>query len=139
MPPGKILSDLPSVFSAFPEVVAVYLFGSYLEHPEQARDVDLAVLLKWPLKSPVNIYMALYPHLAEIFSPLEVDLLFLNTASLPVCFEALSTGMVVYCADDELRTDFEYAISGRYMDFKYHLEKARDELFEEFMEGCPLV
>lgn len=130
---------LQKTFSTFPEVVAVYLFGSFLNKDEYARDVDLAVLLKSPVKSLVNIYMDLYPRLAEVFTPFEVDLLFLNAASLPVCFEVVSTGMVVYCSDGERRTDYEYEISGRYMDFSYHLEMARRELFESIKEGVPVV
>ena len=119
--------------------MAVYLFGSSLERPEQARDVDLAVLVRPPGKGLVNLYLALYPRLAEIFTPLEVDLLFLNSASLPVCFEAIKTEAVVYCADEVTRTDFEDFISGQYMDFRYHLETARRELFEAVKEGSPLV
>lgn len=37
--------------------------------------------------------------------------------------------------DDDKRTDFEYIVSGEYMDFKYHLETGRRELFEAILEG----
>lgn len=83
--------------------------------------------------------MDLYPRLAEIFAPLEVDLMFLNSASLPVCFEAIATGAVIYCTNDDRRTDFEYEISGKYMDFKYHLEMARRELYEAIKEGGDFI
>lgn len=136
---AKIREELQKIFSAFPVVVAAYLFGSYLEDAEHARDVDMALLLRLPVDGLVDIYMALYPELAEIFAPLEVDLLFLHSASLPVCFEVISKGRVIYCADDDYRTDYEYEISGRYMDFSYHLEMARRELFEAIKEGVPGV
>ncbi|KFD42449.1 hypothetical protein DK28_0205370 [Peptococcaceae bacterium SCADC1_2_3] len=130
---------LQKIFSQFQEIIAVYLFGSYLEKKEQARDVDLAILLKKPVKSVVPFYMKLYPLLAEVFAPLEVDLLFLNSISLPICFEVISTGATLYCSDEDARTDFEYIISGRHMDFKYHLEKARQELYELLKEEAPFV
>lgn len=58
----------------------------------------------------------------------EVDLLFLQKASL--AFEIISKGKVIYSADNDLRTDYEYLISGRYMDFKYHLDQGYKELYE---------
>lgn len=79
--------SVPDLPKTFPEIVAVYLFGSALERPEQARDGNLAVFVRPPGKDLVSLYLALYLRLAEIFTPLEV--LFLNSASLPVCFEAI--------------------------------------------------
>lgn len=83
--------------------------------------------------------MSLYPRLAQVLAPLEPDVLFLNSASLPVRFEAVSTGRVIFSRDDEYRTDFEYIVSGEYMDFKYHLDKARYEFFEVIKESGPVV
>ena len=126
--------QLQEILSFYPEIIAVYLFGSYLKDTEQARDIDLAVLTS-QITGTVNLYMELYPRLAEIFSPLEVDLLFLQNATLPVTFEVIYTGKVVYCSDDDKRTDYEYVISGRYMDFKYHLDIGQKELYEAIKEG----
>lgn len=136
---NSTLSALQAIFKSYPEIIAVYLFGSYPELKDQAGDVDLAVLLKNPVKSQVSVYMDLYPELAEAFAPLEVDLLFLNSASLPVRFEVVSTGKLVYSADDNKRTDFEYIVSGEYMDFRYHLEAARRELYEALKEETSVV
>lgn len=133
------IAALKFLFSKYPEIIAVYLFGSYLERKEIARDIDLAVLLEPPVNNQVDIYMSLYPRLAEVFNPLEPDLLFLHSASLPVRFEAICTGEVIYSSDDERRTDFEYIVSGEYMDFKYHLDMARKELFEEIREDGSIV
>lgn len=132
---NKTMAALREIFGACKEVIAVYLFGSYLNDQQNSRDVDLAVLLKRPVENQVDIYMSLYPRLAEVLAPLEPDLLFLHSASLPVRFEAISTGRVIYSADEESRTDFEYFVSGEYMDFKYHLDMARRELFETIREG----
>ncbi|MEW5952192.1 MAG: nucleotidyltransferase domain-containing protein [Bacillota bacterium] len=131
---NKIRSALREIFGAYKDVLVVYLFGSYLDDQQNARDVDLAILLKQPANRQVDIYMSLYPRLAEALAPLEPDLLFLHSASLPVRFEAVSRGDVIYSVDDDLRTDFEYAVSGEYMDFKYHLDMARRELFESIKE-----
>jgi hypothetical protein len=62
-----------------------------------------------------------------------------HTASLPVRFEVIATGKVIYSSDDQLRTDFEYLISGEYLDFKYHLDMTRKELLETIKEEHPLL
>lgn len=122
------------IFEKYPEIVAVYLFGSFNENPEQARDIDLAVLSRDALINPVSLYMQLYPELLETFSPLEVDLLFLKNASLSMAFEIISQGKVLYSFDENLRTDYEYLISGLYMDFNYHLKVGYQELLENIKE-----
>ncbi|MBS4008032.1 MAG: nucleotidyltransferase domain-containing protein [Clostridium sp.] len=136
---NSLKSELAEIFSSYPQVIAVYLFGSYLDNKEQARDIDLAVLLKHRAKYQVDLYMDLYPRLALALSPLEPDLLFFHEASLPVRFEVISTGEVLYSSDEELRTDIEYIVSGEYLDFKFHLEMSRQELFEAIKEETPLV
>ncbi|MDO7786874.1 type VII toxin-antitoxin system MntA family adenylyltransferase antitoxin [Desulforamulus aquiferis] len=124
------LIAVKQILSNYPDIIAVYLFGSYIEDKKRARDIDLAILTKDSAKSLVNIYMKLYPQLAELFSPLEVDLLFLKNASLALSLEIISKGKVIYCCNDDIRTDYEYYISGRYMDFSYHLETGYKELYE---------
>ncbi|KYH31970.1 MULTISPECIES: type VII toxin-antitoxin system MntA family adenylyltransferase antitoxin [Moorella] len=135
----KFLSTLKPIFASLPDVVAVYLFGSYLNEPERARDVDLAILLKTTESRITYYYMHLYSKLGEIFSPLEVDLLFLNCAPVPIAFEVINTGEVIYCTDEERRTDFEYVISGLYLDYNYHLHQGRRELYEAIREASSLV
>lgn len=110
-----------------------------MKDKKNARDVDLAVLFKKPPKSQVDLYMSLYADVAKVLAPLEPDLLFLHSAALPLCFEAVSSGEIIYCSDDEIRTDFEYLVSGEYMDFSYHLNRARRELFEAIKEEGALV
>lgn len=125
---------MKKTFGAYPEIIAVYIFGSLLKDGENAGDIDLAVLLDQPVKKQVDIYLQLYSRLAEIFKTLEPDILFLHAASPALRFEVISTGKVVYSRDDDRRTDFEYIVCGEYMDFKYHLDLAGKELLEVIRE-----
>lgn len=134
----KKFSELKKIINTSPDIIAVYLFGSYLETPDQARDIDLAILTSDTVNS-VNMYLDLYPQFTEIFKPMEVDLLFLKNASLSMSFEIISKGKVIYSANDDIRTDYEYLISGKYMDFKYHLEIGHRELYEAVKEGTVFV
>ncbi|MCL4424324.1 MAG: nucleotidyltransferase domain-containing protein [Firmicutes bacterium] len=122
-----------------PGVTAVYLFGSYLENREKARDIDLAVLLATTAKSQVDLFMDLYAPLAKESGGLEVDLMFLNSASLPIRFEVVSTGKLVYCSDTDRLTDFLEDISREYMDFRFHLEMGRKELYQALKEDSTVV
>lgn len=130
----SLQSKLSETFREYPKIIAVYLFGSYLEDKNGARDIDLAVLLREPVENQVDLYMELYSRLAMILNPLEPDLLFLHTASLTLRFEAVAFGKLIYSGDEESRTDFEYALSGEYMDFSYHLKIAIRELCEAVRE-----
>ncbi|SFR01249.1 type VII toxin-antitoxin system MntA family adenylyltransferase antitoxin [Desulfoscipio geothermicus] len=119
-----------------PDIIAVYLFGSYLdEKVTQPGDVDLALLLSKPPKSNVQRFIKLYPKLSEVFAPFEVDLLFLHSVKVPMRFEVISASKVIYCTDDDLRTDFEDNVTREYLDFMYHLKAAHREFYEELMEG----
>ncbi len=119
-----------------PDIIAVYLFGSYLDEKiAQPGDIDLALLFNKPPKSNVQRFIELYPKLSEVFAPFEVDLLFLHSVKLPMRFEVISTSRVIYCTDDDLRTDFEDNVTREYLDYKYHLEAAHREFCEELMEG----
>ncbi|NPV79983.1 MAG: nucleotidyltransferase domain-containing protein [Firmicutes bacterium] len=135
---ANIASQLEKIFRQFPEIIGAYLFGSFLEKKEQARDVDLALLVR-PGENHVDLYMDLYPRLAELFAPLEVDIVFLDSASLPVRFEVISTGETIYCSDYQQLTDFECITSRDYMDFRYHLEMARQELYDRLRKGASFV
>jgi len=53
----KTISVLQTIFNKYKDVIAVYLFGSYTERREQARDVDLAILLTSPATSQVDLYL----------------------------------------------------------------------------------
>ncbi|AGL02156.1 type VII toxin-antitoxin system MntA family adenylyltransferase antitoxin [Desulfoscipio gibsoniae] len=130
------MQKLADIIGQYKQIVAVYLFGSSLDEKVlEPRDVDLALLFNSPPQSNVDLYVALYPALLKVFAPLEVDLLFMHSVGLPLCFEIISTGKVIYCADADRRTDFEDNITREYLDFKYHLEIARREYYEEIMEG----
>jgi len=130
----SLRSKLNKIFREYPEITAVYLFGSYLEDKSQAQDIDLAVLIRQPVENQVNLYMELYSRLVLVLNPLEPDLLFLHAASLALRFEAVAFGKLIYSGDEESRTDYEYALSGEYMDFSHHQKMAIRELFETVRE-----
>jgi len=118
-------------------IVAVYLFGSALGHQQDAlSDVDLGVL--FTPEVDLNDSLAVWARACEALEPLfpgrEVDVTPVQLAPPTVQFQAIS-GQVLYCADDDYRTDFEDAVLRYYLDWQVEMEMFHREVMEEIREG----
>ncbi|GAB4542417.1 MAG: nucleotidyltransferase domain-containing protein [Anaerolineales bacterium] len=96
------LSLLSNVFEKYPEIQAVYLFGSMASKTENAQsDIDLAIV-------PQNSSLAqkkldiLADVTAKGFN--KIDLVFLDTNDIVLRFEAIRQNKVIY-----YKKDFDYA------------------------------
>jgi predicted nucleotidyltransferase len=101
----------------------IYLIGSRArgeQGPES--DFDLAVVFSGD-KQPTNtseIHPVLYDLLTNEFPVTiksDVDIIYLQEASLSFQFEAISTGRVIYESNPELRADYEESVVKEYLDF----------------------
>ncbi len=120
--------------------VAIYLFGSHaVGTPHPDSDLDLALLLppdQPPLAGPERI--DLVGELEEVAGR-QVDLVILNKAPLPLQFEVIHTGKVLYESDPEARTDAEDLIVRDYLDLQPWYQRSYREILEEALgvaEGC---
>ncbi len=118
-------------------IVAAYLFGSRATgqvHP--GSDYDLAVLFKD--YDPGKHNLAFRLNLAEEISQLvgtQVDLIFLQNVPILMRYEIVATGKVVYCTDDDFRTDFEDIAFRDYLDFRPFIEQFYREAGEAVRDG----
>jgi predicted nucleotidyltransferase len=118
----QISSDLLAKgVASFPEVVAVYLFGSVARGEKTPEsDVDLAILLDRQIG---------LPRLLEIMGALmevagdKVDVSILNELPLPLQFRVVRDGRLLYVRNDRVRTAFETRVVEEYLDFKPRLEE----------------
>ena len=124
---------LQNVFGQFPEVRAVYLFGSAAEGrrgPES--DLDLGVLADEE---------AFAEHKLELLTELaragidEVDLLLLNTADTVTRFEAVRPNMLIYRSGDFDHDAFYSLVVRKYLDLKPYLERQRAAYKERLRRG----
>ncbi|MDI6871944.1 MAG: nucleotidyltransferase domain-containing protein [Bacillota bacterium] len=116
--------------------VAVYLFGSYAAGTQRPdSDLDLAMLLptdRPSLTGPER--MDLIGELEEVAGR-QVDLVVLNKAPLPLQFEVIRTGKVLYESDSEVRTDAEDLIVRDFLDLQPWYERSYREMIEEAEGG----
>jgi len=120
------------------KVGVVYLFGSRVEGINTVfSDFDLGVVLQGA--SYLENSLPLYNELYDIFSgelPLtfsrEVDIVFLQRASLELKFEVINKGRVLFEISPHFRIIFEEKITRDYLDcvhFFREYEKVTKEIF----------
>lgn len=128
---------LQPVFENF-GVTCCYLFGSRAgQDYYRDSDIDLAVIFAdySPSTHNLELEIELQNVVSEILAPLEVevDLLFLQKAPIYLKFNVINTAKIIYCVDDEFRTDFEDMTIRDYLDFKPFLEMYYREMAEDLL------
>lgn len=135
------ISDLVEALSPILQkynVNAIYLFGSRAEGTNYATsDYDFAFLFKNFNRKTHNHRLAvnIQMKIEEIFAPVPVDVIFLQNAPVELRFQIIKHGKIIYCEDDNFRTDFEDITIRDYLDFKPFLDQYRRELEESIREG----
>ncbi len=123
---GDHIQDMPEAKNS---IISVYLFGSFMEKQYDSSDIDLAFLLKTDYKSDdlLEASAPAYFLAATIGRALdkETDVIILNTSSIEIAYEVISTGLCLFEADLEARLEFEVKIRGMYFDFKPFLDQLR--------------
>jgi predicted nucleotidyltransferase len=111
-------------------VVAVYVFGSSVRSDfKDSSDIDLAFLVdeqsykKDPFEATAPVQMIA----AGIGVALgrETDALVLNSASLEIAYEIITTGFCLFEIDSDARLEYEIKIKGMYFDFHPFLSELR--------------
>jgi hypothetical protein len=117
--PDARLSALGACFSAFPEVVAVYLFGSAARGTRGKRsDVDIAVLTRARgtshrrSRSLVEYVQAA----CDALKTDNVDVVLLNRAPIALRHEVFREGKPLLVRDPEALTRFRLESSREYLD-----------------------
>ena len=102
-----------------PEILAVYLFGSYLRK-SRPHDIDIAVLLERPMvderRYAFGYAAAITTELISLLHTDAVDLVIVNNASPLLMMQVLKTGTVVYSRDDRARLQQEKRMRDTYID-----------------------
>lgn len=109
-------------------VALVYLYGSEaLGISSSLSDIDVGVVLKAPVsmlkdrKQRCRLHTQLMDLLEPIFTSgasREIDLVFLQTASPILRFEAINAGCPLFVADPTFRADYEASVMRAYLDVR---------------------
>ena len=121
------------VFVQFPEVMAVYLFGSTASGKNDARsDLDLAVI---PREKGLKIdKLKILTELARI-GLCRVDLVVLDTTDVVLKYEAVCQNQVIYQTDEFDRGATYSRIVREYLDFLPYLERQRKAYKQRLLHG----
>lgn len=118
-----------------------YLFGSQADgtaHP--GSDIDLAVAFKDYNEKKYNLSteISIQQEFEEILQPCKVDLLLIQRVPVNLRFQMIN-GIVLFCSDDDFRTDLEEDTVRDYLDFKPFLDAYYKEMGERilFEKGKP--
>ena len=109
-------------------VLAIYLFGSQAESTStNMSDIDIGVVVKDPrqLDDSQALYNALFIELPQIITQKhtgEFDIVFLQKAPIPLQYNAITDGRLLFEADPVQRADYEQRVVDQYLDFKPILE-----------------
>ena len=110
----------------FPEVQAVYLFGSYGTEDERPEsDVDLAILLPPAHSCRTGQLLELMGKLVDEFGK-PVDLIHLRAANTVFQKEIVMADRRIYCADQFAADEFEMMMLSAYQ----KLNEERKEIIE---------
>ena len=127
------LEELVNVFRAYPDVQAVYLFGSRAAGRAGAEsDLDLAIV-------PRN--SALRGRRLDLLADLaahgfcNVDMVFLDTRDVVLRYEAVRLNQLVYQADDFDRGAMYSRVVREYLDFLPYLEVQREAYKRRILSG----
>ncbi len=122
-------------------IAAVYLFGSHAR--EQARedsDIDMAFLLdeKAYKSDPFQTSSSAYIIAADVGTRLgkNTDVAILNSSSIEMTYEIITTGICLYERDRERRFEYEAAARGMYFDFKPFIEQLRSDCLRRLGDPC---
>lgn len=124
---------LGKIFAGYPEVEAVYLFGSLATgrtHP--GSDLDLGIVPRHP--SILERRLDILTDLARA-GYCEVDLVFITGADLVLDHEAVRLNELVYAREGFDRGEFYSKVVRRYLDFLPYLEVQREAYRRRILDG----
>jgi len=127
------LDELPAIFARYPDVQAVYLFGSVAEgRVTPHSDLDLAVVPCSPRlrAQQLDILADLVEHGFD-----RVGLVFLDTDDIVLKYEAVRHQRLLYAAPDFDHPSYVSLILRMYWDFLPYLEVQRKALKQRLLHG----
>jgi uncharacterized protein len=129
------LTALGEVFQRYPEVTAIYLFGSMATgriHPES--DLDLAIV---PRDAGARrLKLAMLTDLARSGYD-DVSLVFLDTTDIVLKYEAVRHNRLIYSIEDFDRGAFYSKVVLEYLDFEPYLRVQREAYKRRILRGSP--
>ena len=125
------LDAIPQVFSRYPAVQAVYLFGSYASGKiHRESDVDLAIVPR-DASAREQLLDIMTDLVRQVYD--RIDLVFLDTRDVVIRFEAVRLNRLVYKVPDFDPAGYTSRIAREYWDFLPYLAVQRHALKQRIL------
>lgn len=127
------LEKLQIIFSGYPEIEAVYLFGSAASGSrEHAEDIDLGIVDSDPSirQQKVDLHADLVEKGFE-----NVDIVFFHAADLVLQFEIIHHNKVIYRTENFNHGELFSNTIRKYFDFEPYLKRQRQKKKERLLNG----
>lgn len=101
-------------------ILLAYVFGSFVRHPDRARDLDVAFLLEAgkAKKSYLQVKTEIQSELSALLGKRKIDVVILNDAPLLLRHEVLKNGRLIFEKNEETKCDFEVESELKFFDFE---------------------
>lgn len=130
------MQAIRAYFSNQPEVVAVYLYGSFARGTNNAlSDIDIAVMVEKFDETTSKRHIEFIGAMMDIFKTDDVDVQILTMDSPPAIALAMIKGQVVYCRSVALKAAIEAVILSRYQDFAPFINYQISEMEKRLKAG----
>ncbi len=127
------LESLKAVFSDYPEIEGVYLFGSAAsDQKAQYEDIDVGIVHSDPAieDKKADLYAALVKQGLD-----NVDIVFFNNADLVLQFEIIHHNKLIYRKEDFNHAELFSVTIRKYFDFKPYLDRQREAYKKRILNG----
>lgn len=135
----QLLKSLRSLGRIYPEIDAVYLFGSRATGKSgPLSDIDIGVLLNTDHVRPKDLFrtrLNLITQAMETCGRSNVDLVLLNEAGPLLAYEVVHDGKLAYERNRQRRVSYEADTLRRYFDFQPFFHTIRQYLKKHLREG----
>lgn len=131
----QLIENMVTYFKTRPEVVAVYLFGSYSSGFEKpTSDIDLGLLLNIKNTQSITIYLDRY--LVELPRILRKNIhpIVLNTAGELLLKQIFSKGKCIFVRDRKELDRFRMIKYSQILDYTYLLNEMRSGFVRHLMQ-----
>jgi uncharacterized protein len=125
------LAAIAAVRTSFPDIEAIYLFGSFADNSiGPSSDVDVALLISPPLDRLESSNLFMHPLHAQLeqLTGRRVDLINLRQVPTVLQKEVVMLGRRIYCADELAADEFDISVMSRYQ----KLNQERAEILAQF-------
>lgn len=126
----KIQDKLKELFKSYPQIIAVYLYGSQIgDYAFSKSDLDVAAVAD---DLAAVDYGELYLKINQILKDKEIDLrIVTKETSITFIFQVISSGQCIYQRSQQQRVQFEARILNEYYDGE-HMRNIYDSYLKSY-------